>query len=465
MLPSDYDFDSSVNQSIINFLSSIDNADVIFISFSGGLDSTVLLHAIKQNLQKSSLSTRLVAIYVDHNLQPDSKEWAKHCEQVCTENSIEFVGLQVKVESTARKGVEAVARTLRYQAILDYINTFSVETKSTVYLLTGHHRKDQAETFLLNLFRGSGVNGLAAMPVNRRLMTNNAIEVNHSRPLLSVPYSDMEQYAAANNLKFVTDTTNFDTTYKRNVVRHKVLPDLESIWPHAEVALFRAAQNMQEATALLDIYADQELKSCSHKVHYLTIKFCDDESWKKQKNIIRYWLKLYSPNIVLSHVHYQWIKSSIEQFSQSQNHNFSYELQAGTLRVYKNRLYFFEKEPQAFYHQFESFSQLIKFVKSNEDNFFSFVFNVLFGYSNVNIRSIEKKDNLKRKELKLFFQKNSIPIWERKVWPVLEINGELVAVLGCQNCIVRNEEAAPDVNKQVVLNVSEELCMQWMGII
>ncbi|WP_321323248.1 tRNA lysidine(34) synthetase TilS [Thiomicrorhabdus sp.] len=465
MLPSDYGSDYSINSSVINFLSSVNDGDIVFVSFSGGLDSTVLLHAINENLIKLSLSTKLVAIYVDHGLQSDSKIWAKDCEQFCKEFSIDFVGLQIKVDSTARKGVEAVARALRYQAILDYIDSYSVESKHCVYLLTGHHRKDQAETFLLNLFRGAGVNGLSSMPISRKLMTNNAIEVIHSRPILDVPYSDIEQYAATNNLRYVTDKTNFETIYKRNIVRHKVLPELEKVWPHAETTLIRAAQNMQEAAVLLDLYAEQELKSYSHNTHYLTIKPFIEESWIKQKNIIRFWLKSYSPQIILSHSHYQWIEDAIKQFDESQNHGFRYELPGGSLRIYKNKLYFLEKNPQKYCYYFDSFAQIINTVKSNDDFFYSFTFNKLYSPLNISVRNIEKADNLKRKKLKLFFQKNNIPIWERLVWPVLEVNGELVAVLGCPNCIAKNEDAASGINKQTTINISEEQCMQWMGII
>ncbi|GAB6070239.1 tRNA lysidine(34) synthetase TilS [Thiomicrorhabdus hydrogeniphila] len=456
---------SSVTKSVNEFLPQVPNKSIVFIAFSGGLDSTVLLHSINQQSSKQNKQLVLVALYVDHGLQAESKEWFKFCQAFCQKLSVEFHGLKVTVKHTQRKGVEAVARALRYQAIFAFIDNYLGDSKENAFLLTGHHQRDQAETVLLNLFRGAGVNGLSAMLQNKKVTTTNNHSVFHSRPILHVPYSAIEQYAKVHSLSYVTDKTNFELNYKRNVVRHTVLPKLNEVWPHAQSALDKTALHLQEASELLDIYAKIELSESESSNYFFSFKDFIEFSWVRQKNTLRYWFKIYWPEIILSQSHYDWIKESLMEFAQSQNHNFCYELPQGVLRVYQNRLYYLKNNPNSYCFSVNEFDDYKKVEGNKENGNFCFNFNLLNELSNVKIRSISQDDLVHRKALKRFFQDNKIPVWERKFWPVLLVNEKIVSVLGCNNALKTSSLENSTNSPESILCVSHAQRISWMGIV
>ena len=405
-----------------------------------------------------------MAVYVDHDLQEESALWSKHCDDFCRDKDIDFIGLKVVVESTSRKGVEAEARRLRYQAFLKTIDDFAKKTwLGDIYLLTGHHQRDQAETVLLNLFRGSGVNGLAGMPADRTLITDNGVLVSHVRPMLNTSYDDIVEYAHYHSLPFVTDKTNIQTEFKRNAVRHNVLPTLEANWPKAIDALSRTAQHMQEALVLLDGYAEEFLKTVDDSAYFIELQDFSEVSWVKQKNNIRYWFKLHWPQIVLSEVHYQWIEKSFTNYHKSQNHNYRYQLPEGSLRFYQNRLYYFMHEPRLFSVQIASIADL-NINPSLEGEGMFFYINRIDGLLNMIVRSVLPTDNLQKKALKRFFQHNKIPKWERSVWPVLEIDGVVISVLGCIDCLPGLAGKSIEVNQANAVRVDYNQLLKWWGV-
>ena len=154
----------------------------------------------------------------------------------------------------------------------------------------GHHANDQAETFLLSLMRGAGVQGLSALPSLREF--NNA---TLWRPFLSTPKHDLIAYARNHNLQWVEDESNQQQKYSRNFLRESVLPLLEQHWPEATVKINQAAAHLQEAQNLLDEYAAQDLIAVDPRQEKLGYSLClmalAALSWPRQKQLIRYWLK------------------------------------------------------------------------------------------------------------------------------------------------------------------------------
>lgn len=454
----------SVTKSVNDFLSKIPEESTVFIAFSGGLDSTVLLHSLKQQASNLSKKITLVALYVDHGLQADSKEWLNFCQTFCKQQSIKLKGLQITITNTQRKGVEAVARALRYQAIYEYIDGYLCANDNNGYLLTGHHQRDQAETVLLNLFRGAGVNGLSAMLQNRVITTPNNHLVVHSRPMLHVAYNEIERYSSNHALSYVTDKTNFELNYKRNVVRHTVLPQLNLVWPHAQSALNKTALHLQEASELLDLYAKVELEQFDSSSYFFSFKDILEHSWIRQKNTLRYWFKTHWPGIILSQKHYDWIEESLIKFSQSNNHNFCYQLSQGSLRVYQNRLYYLQNNPTSYCFELD---ELVDFYDEKNDKnkkTYCFKINVLNRGSKVKIRSIQQSDLVNKKTLKVFFQENKIPAWERTFWPVLLVNEKLVSVLGCNKALKESPLVELKNTPELELNISGLQRIKWMGI-
>ncbi|TXT18058.1 MAG: tRNA(Ile)-lysidine synthase, partial [bacterium] len=206
----------------------------LVVGYSGGLDSSVLLHLLADLRARRGFT--LAAVYVHHGLSPQADDWARHCARVC--GALD-VPLQV-----ARVEVEAAARAARYAVFAD-IDADAVAL--------AHHRDDQAETVLAQLLRGGGAKGLAAMPACRRLQAGGPLLL---RPLLSAPRAHIAAWARARRLCWVEDESNLHTHLARNLLRHQVLPLLETRFAAPGATLARAAERFAETAALLDDLAD-----------------------------------------------------------------------------------------------------------------------------------------------------------------------------------------------------------------
>lgn len=197
--------------------------------FSGGLDSSVLLHAVTK---LHDITVR--AIHIHHGLHPDADRWTQHCIDFCRDLNVELTVIKIDVDKTAGNGTEAAARHARYDAIARHILDDEI-------LLTAHHLQDQAETVLMRLLRGSGSQGLAAM----RAMTS-VHGFRQFRPLLAVPKSMLQNYAESEKLKWIEDPSNEKVDFDRNYLRHEIMPLLEKRWPQASANFFRNAELLAE---------------------------------------------------------------------------------------------------------------------------------------------------------------------------------------------------------------------------
>ncbi len=213
------------------------------VAYSGGLDSTVLLHA----LQDIYGAGRVRALHVDHGLQPGSRVWAEHCCRGAARLGITCTVLDVRVPENAGLSLEAAARDARYAA-------FAAALQPDEFLVTAHHAQDQLETVLLALLRGAGVHGLAAMPEFGAMRGCRII-----RPLLTVSRTTLAERAVAAGLDWVEDPSNRDERFDRNYLRHQVLPLLEARWPAAARAAHRSARLSAAAAAVLDEVAAVDL--------------------------------------------------------------------------------------------------------------------------------------------------------------------------------------------------------------
>lgn len=209
----------------------------LLIGFSGGLDSTVLLHRLHA---EPAFQGVLRAIHVHHGLQPAADDWAAHCQRTCDAWEVPLRIVQVRVSADAGQGMEAAARHARYAAFAEAMSSGEV-------LVTAHHLQDQAETFLLRALRASGVDGLAAMRDWRAFAGGW-----HWRPLLDTSRAVLESHASQHGLAWIDDPSNLHTTHDRNFLRRQVMPLLEQRWPHAAAAFARSASLARETADLLD---------------------------------------------------------------------------------------------------------------------------------------------------------------------------------------------------------------------
>lgn len=212
------------------------------VALSGGGDSTALLLA----LHELRLDVPLRAIHVCHRLHPDAFAWADRCHALCHELGVPFEAIEVEVAVGAR-GLEAAAREARYEALAGAMAQGDM-------LLTGHHRDDQAETVLLHLVRGSGLDGLAGMAPCRPFSTGWI-----ARPLLDVPREALRGWLAQQGREWIEDPDNDNRDRGRNYLRHRVMPLLAARWPGAGSVLARGAENLRDARAALDAWAGEAL--------------------------------------------------------------------------------------------------------------------------------------------------------------------------------------------------------------
>ena len=202
-------------------------APALCVAFSGGPDSTALLHALAQLPEARQRGLR--ALHVNHGLQSASDAWAEHCQTFCHSLQLPCAVLRVRVERGSGVGLEAAAREARYSAL-------AAQMRDDEWLLLGHHRDDQVETVLLKLLRGAGPDGLGGMRTLRSFGRGQLW-----RPLLDLPRQQLRDYVDALQLPFIDDPSNTDTRLARNQLRHEILPRLQQHWPQATASILHSA--------------------------------------------------------------------------------------------------------------------------------------------------------------------------------------------------------------------------------
>jgi tRNA(Ile)-lysidine synthase len=213
------------------------------VAFSGGPDSSALLHALAHLPQARTRGLR--ALHVDHGLHADSAAWAEHCRRFCATLALPCEVLRVHVDPASGTGLEATARDARYAA-------FAAHLHEGERLVLAHHRDDQVETVLLKLLRGAGPDALGAMHALRTLGRGQLW-----RPLLGLPRAQLRAYVEQHGLAFIEDPSNADMRLSRNYLRHEILPRLQAHWPQAtDSILHSAALSRAAADALRTQWLD-----------------------------------------------------------------------------------------------------------------------------------------------------------------------------------------------------------------
>nr|WP_024965658.1 tRNA lysidine(34) synthetase TilS [Pantoea sp. IMH] len=210
----------------------------LLVAYSGGLDSSVLLHQLVL-LRQQLPSLHLRAIHIHHGLSESADVWVSHCEAECLRWQVPLEVVRVTVDGR-KEGIEAAARQARYSA-------FRHALLPGECLVTAQHQDDQCETLLLALKRGSGPAGLSAMPLKGSLAGGD-----HLRPLLTQTRQQLEAWAQSHHLRWIEDESNQDRRYDRNFLRQEIMPVLTARWPHFPQAVARSASLCAEQEQLLD---------------------------------------------------------------------------------------------------------------------------------------------------------------------------------------------------------------------
>jgi tRNA(Ile)-lysidine synthase len=254
----------------------------IAVAYSGGLDSSALLHLACKYADSHGI--KLFAFHVHHGINSDADAWLKHCKDECARLNVDFDARHVDITEHDKNGVEAAARICRYTALGEMCRFHKVPL-----LLTAHHQDDQAETVLLQLLRGCGVAGLSGMDsanVAPALLGNDSLLM--VRPLLEVSRQELAHFVMANEILFVEDPSNLDSRYARNALRQNVMRLLSENFPGFQERFVRTAQHMQSAQRLLVALAAQDLKVCQEG-EWIEIGRLRKLSVDRIDNLLRYW--------------------------------------------------------------------------------------------------------------------------------------------------------------------------------
>lgn len=261
-------------------LSTLADDSRIAIAYSGGLDSSVLLDAAV----KAAGAARCVALHVHHGLSPNADAWLLHCAATARALDVAFDARRVDVARDDPAGVEAAAREARYRALDEMCAAHGAQS-----LWLAQHADDQAETVLLQLLRGAGLAGLAAMAPAR----SSASGVARVRPLLQLLRAQLERYASQYGVSWIDDESNADTRYLRNALRRDVMAALSAYFPGFRETLGRTAAHAAAAQRLLDDLAQVDLGRIAtgddgQSLAHAPLMTLDDE---RALNLMRYWMR------------------------------------------------------------------------------------------------------------------------------------------------------------------------------
>lgn len=266
-----------VDDVIKKFFAKCEDQKKIWVAYSGGVDSHVLLHALVQN---SNLSHDITAIHIHHGLQNQADAWREHCIQQARILDVFIEIKHVNAKPAKGQSPEAAAREARYTAFSEIIEPGDV-------LVTAHNQNDQAETIVLQLIRGAGVKGLAAMPPKADFYQGILY-----RPFLEISRTTIENYAQHFHLKWIEDPSNANIHFDRNFLRQRIFPLLADRWPSIEKTLSRSAEHCASASDMLDELAHEDLENLLEpKYHAMNIEKLLHLSIQRQKNVLRYWIE------------------------------------------------------------------------------------------------------------------------------------------------------------------------------
>jgi tRNA(Ile)-lysidine synthase len=250
----------------------------VWIALSGGLDSMALLDMCVQLHHPNAL---LCPVHINHGVNSQAEAWRAHCEAAAARYGLTLTSTTLQLHFQAGDSKEAVMRQARYDALGVYMAPEDL-------LFTAHHADDQAETLLLQLLRGAGVDGLAAMPAVAPFASGLLL-----RPLLTYSRADLLAYAEQKQLQWVEDDSNQNLQFDRNFLRHTILPLLKNRWPSVATTLTRSSQHCGEAKQLLDKLAQQQLTWLQQELpqRCLSLSRLQTLDDIQQRLVLRAWFK------------------------------------------------------------------------------------------------------------------------------------------------------------------------------
>lgn len=392
----------------------------VAVAFSGGLDSTALLHSAVA----AHGAENVVALHVNHGLQKDADKWLLHCARVAKAMGVEFDFrlLELGENSNISRNIEAQAREKRYEALYEMCDAHGIAN-----LLIGHHQDDQAETILMQLMRGSGVAGLSGMPHVRKGGSTN---IRIWRPFLDLTRADIESYGQEHHLEWVEDPSNRDERFTRNAVRRKVVPLLEKIQPEIRANLARSASHVSEAQYLIEKLADMDLVGLeqSEGLTISALMNLRNDDPIRAKNVLRRWLQI-NDLVMPSEERLEAWWRDLESASTNPDAQLMWLHDDVQLRLWRGVLTIVQESKPGSWrfielpldsHELGLSATLYESAKEAE---------LIEERLRQGGEKIKVHPNRPRKTLKNLYQEMDVPPWQRDL-PLLYLGGALLAVAG-----------------------------------
>lgn len=394
----------------------------IYVGYSGGVDSHVLLHLCAS---MKALRDKITAVYVHHGLQAEAALWAEHCKETAENLQVNFIELRVDAAPISGESPEEAARNARYAALKPLLNADEA-------LLIGQHRDDQMETVLLQLFRGAGLRGLSGIPESTFFGKGLML-----RPLLNIGQHDIKQYAEDHHLQWVEDPSNQQNDYDRNFLRNTVIPLLKQRWESCDKTVARSARHCAEAQVIVSAVADELFYPVFNKANKtLCITQLQAHKSPRQQLIIRHWFQSLGLRMP-AQAFVERIQTEV--IAAREDSDPVLVGQGCFIRRYRDKLYCLKQLEQA---------PLPDMLWPIEQTAIEFANGRTLSYASsaagipdeqwqtaevtIKFRSGGEKIRLpNRKEhhsLKKLFQEAGIPPWERELIPLVYLNNKLAAV-------------------------------------
>ncbi len=440
-------------------LQQLAGVEKYLIAYSGGIDSHVLLHlCARLKNSPGGFKQSFSAVYIDHGLSSHAKQWGIHCQQICFSLDIPLTLIEVDAQSKNGQSPEAAARTARYQAFKQLLTTKEC-------LLTAQHLDDQAETLMLQLLRGSGTRGLAAMPKVKSFARGLL-----ARPMLAYRKQHIIDYARIHQLDWIEDESNHQQCIDRNYLRHTIFPLLAKRWPAVAESFAKSAENLSEAQMLQDEMAAADIQPAFNVLDDGTIEYdkilldplvellTDHDNrpghsgrafhYKNARlnNILRYWINLNNYPLPSKKILAQIVENLILARQDAMPVVcWRRDQLACELRRYQHKLYLLKIDSEykktrnsiAFTEQLienKVNSYSVSLIPSSSDTMrSSFPRKTLFS-KKLTIAYRQGGERFRKRQgeqshlLKHWFQQQAIPPWERDCMPLIFWGDELIQI-------------------------------------
>ena len=435
----------------LSFKELTDRFDRIGVAYSGGLDSTVLLHAMSQ---ETTFKNKINAIHINHSISPDSDKWEEFCKKNAYELGVQFFSYKLE---ELKNISENNLRKIRYEKFNQWASNKDV-------ILTAHHKDDQVETILFRLMRGTGLNGLKGIPAWRK--DGNT---QFHRPLLDVPKRELYEYAQTNKLKWVEDESNKDINISRNFIRNKLLPTIKEKWPNVDKSILHLSSEAIRSNTILKSIAKEDLERLVIKENSYDLNKYLSLPEERAENLL-YFLINYEIGLEANSNYLKEIDRSLRNsvnldnigfplISKANNKIFKLKVLGGEISIFLEGE--FNKLDSSYVSNWDLSSQLeIPSGFLNVEKIRGEGIDGLYQKKQICVKGRSGGERCKpfgrnkSQKLKKLFQEYEIPLWQRDRLPLIYIDDKLAAVGDLWVC----EEFHTKPNKQgISINWTDNL--------